>query len=106
MGRSAYLKTLKPKPEIQTIANAQDKERWKEDPIAEAKRRSGAESEGGIAKMVVHPLAERQEMSSKANRLPKVIRYYMVYIHTFSGAPEPDLFSRPNVRRIPRKKSI
>jgi hypothetical protein len=34
------------------------------------------------------------------------IEDYMVYNHTFSGAPEPELFSRPNVRKIPRKKSI
>jgi hypothetical protein len=31
---------------------------------------------------------------------------YIVYTHTFSGGPEPDLFSRPNVRKIPRKKTI
>jgi hypothetical protein len=28
----------------------------------------------------------------------------MVYIHTFSGALEPGLFSPPNVRIIPKKK--
>jgi hypothetical protein len=34
------------------------------------------------------------------------IEEYMVYVHTFSAAAEPDLFSRPNVRKIPRKTSI
>jgi hypothetical protein len=36
-------------------------------------RISGVESEGGIAKMVAHPLAARKEMSPKVNRLPKAI---------------------------------
>jgi hypothetical protein len=34
------------------------------------------------------------------------IEDYMVYMPTFSGAREHDLFSRPNVRKIPTKKSI
>jgi hypothetical protein len=64
------------------------------------------ESEGGIAKMAVHPLAERKEMSAKANRLAKAITIakegihsqttddYMVYIQTFSVVPERPANSR------------
>jgi hypothetical protein len=65
----------------------------------------------------VHPLAERKENVAEGEHAAEghhhregihslPIEDYMVYIHTFSGAPEPDLFSRPNVPKIPRKKSI
>jgi hypothetical protein len=71
----------KPKPEIRSIANAQDKERWKRDPIALAQRRSGVESDGGLAKLAVHPLAERKEISPKVNRLPKALIIARELIH-------------------------
>jgi hypothetical protein len=70
----------KPKPEVYTIANAQDKD-MERDPIALAKRRSRVESEDGIAKMSVHPLAQRKEMSPKAERPPKAITIAREFIH-------------------------
>jgi hypothetical protein len=48
--------------------------------------------------------AKRYHHREGIHALP--IEDYMVYVHTFSAAAEPDLFSRPNVRKSPRKKSI
>jgi hypothetical protein len=48
------------------------------------------------------PVAESDHDSEGIHSLP--IEDYMVYIDTFSGALESDLFWCPNVRKIPRKK--
>jgi hypothetical protein len=119
--RDSIESPTKPKPEIQTIANAQDKEIWKRDPIALAKRRSGVESEGGIRRWNRENgcaavggeegnVAEGEQAAESDQHREGIhsppIEDYMVYIHTFSGAPEPELFSRSNVGKIPREKSI
>jgi hypothetical protein len=56
--------------------------------------------EGNVAEG--EQVAEGDHHRAGIHSLP--IEDYMVYIHTFSGAPEPDLFSHLNVRKIPRKK--
>jgi hypothetical protein len=74
----------KPKPEIQTIANAQDKEIWPRDPIALAKRISGVESRKWLCtRWRRENVAEGDHHREGLHSLP--IEDYMVYIPTFSG---------------------
>jgi hypothetical protein len=85
------------------------------DCVGEAKIRSGirrCNCENGYAPVGGEEgnVAEGEQAAEGYRRREGIhsvpIEDYMVSIHTFSGAPEPDLFSRPNVRKIPRKKSI
>jgi hypothetical protein len=73
------------------------------------------ESEGGIAKMAVHPLAERKEMSPKANRLPKAITIAREFIDCrskiiwftfilFLGRPNQSFFRARTSGKFPEKK--
>jgi hypothetical protein len=93
MRRHSIKSTTKPKPEIVTIANAQDKERWTLDTIGHAKIRGGSRRrnrENGFA-----PIAKEKGNAADGEQAVKSHRHreglhalpiddYMVYTLTFS----------------------
>jgi hypothetical protein len=68
-------------------------------------RENGSAPVGGEEGNVAEGEQAAEGYHHRDGTLSVPIEDYIVYIHNFSGAREPDLRSPPNIRKIPRKQS-